>query len=117
MLTPFQQATARLPFAPTQVSNPSIRTPKLADSAHNQGHSAPDLPRALNFYADYSGCGHWRMIWPELLLNCYAKVNVQGGTVMIGDKNFYKAIKIKKVTIQFAWKKIHLSHNYSFFFI
>ena len=27
-----------------------------------------DLSRVLNFYADYSGCGHWRMIWPESLL-------------------------------------------------
>ena len=30
-----------------------------------------DLPRGLNYYADYSGCGHWRMIWPEQLLNAY----------------------------------------------
>ena len=45
-----------------------------------QTHSRPkqntrppeaDLPRSLNYYADYSGCGFWRMIWPELLLNCY----------------------------------------------
>ena len=27
-----------------------------------------DLPRALNYYADYSGCGFWRMILPEHLL-------------------------------------------------
>jgi hypothetical protein len=63
-------------------------------------HSAPDLARGINFYADYSGCGHWRMIWPENLLNCYGKANVQGGTVMIGDKNFYKGIKTIRIQRQ-----------------
>jgi len=63
-------------------------------------HSAPDLTRGINFYADYSGCGHWRMIWPELLLNCYGKANVQGGTVMVGDKNFYKGIKTIRIQRQ-----------------
>ena len=24
-----------------------------------------NLPRAVNYYADYGGCGFWRMIWPE----------------------------------------------------
>ena len=40
------------------------------------------------------------MIWPELLLNCYAKANVQGGTVMIGDKNFYNGIKTVRIQRQ-----------------
>tara|TARA_R100001015_G_C4624838_1_gene183132 strand:- start:232 stop:1392 length:1161 start_codon:yes stop_codon:yes gene_type:complete len=63
-------------------------------------HELPDLPRGLNFYADYSGCGHWRMIWPEKLLNCYGKANIQGGTVMIGDKNFYKGHKTIRIQRQ-----------------
>jgi len=100
MLTPFQQTTARLPFAPTRVSNPAIHIPKPTPVPKDNGHSAPDLPRALNFYADYSGCGHWRMIWPELLLNCYAKVNIQGGTVMIGEKNFYQGVKTVRIQRQ-----------------
>ena len=41
------------------------------------------------------------MIWPELLLNCFAKANVQGGgTVMIGDKNFYSGIKTVRIQRQ-----------------
>ena len=101
MLTPFQQTTSQLPFAPTQINNPALYTPKpAAQKTPTDGHKGPDLPRALNFYADYSGCGHWRMIWPELLLNCYAKINIQGGTVMIGDKNFYQGIKTVRIQRQ-----------------
>ena len=102
MLTPFQNPN-RLPFSPTLVGNPTLTLSHPFPSkvtATSVPHSAPDLPRALNFYADYSGCGHWRMIWPELLLNCYSKVNVQGGTVMIGDKNFYKGIKTIRIQRQ-----------------
>ena len=102
MLTPFHANVQRLPFSPPIINNPLSRQtgfnsitqivpPKV--TAKSTTHTAPDLPRAVNFYADYSGCGHWRMIWPELLLNSYAKANVQGGTVMIGDKNFYSGIK------------------------
>tara|TARA_Y100000310_G_scaffold231798_1_gene234494 strand:- start:819 stop:2045 length:1227 start_codon:yes stop_codon:yes gene_type:complete len=101
MITPFQY-TNRLPFSPPISIRPNLcnlneRSKVTADS---HSHSAPDLPRAVNFYADYSGCGHWRMIWPEMLLNCYGKVNVQGGTVMIGDKNFYKGLKTIRIQRQ-----------------
>ena len=27
------------------------------------------MPRFVNYLADYSGCGHWRMIWPENVIN------------------------------------------------
>ena len=107
MITQFQHANQRLPFSQTVVSNPllNITTVKKHPQRHppansNIGHQPPELPRALNFYADYSGCGHWRMIWPELLLNCYAKANVQGGTVMVGDKNFYNGIKTVRIQRQ-----------------
>jgi len=98
MITPFQR-TNQLPFAPPVVGNPSLTLPRLS-TPKPTGHGAPDLPRGLNFYADYSGCGHWRMIWPELLLNCFGKANVQGGTVMIGDKNFYKGVKTVRIQRQ-----------------
>ena len=101
MLTPYQY-TNRLPFSPPVANNPTLqgvgRRPKVTADSHT--HTAPDLPRAVNFYADYSGCGHWRMIWPEMLLNCYGKANVQGGTVMIGDKNFYKGLKSIRIQRQ-----------------
>jgi hypothetical protein len=51
------------------------------------------LPRAINYYADYGGCGFWRMIWPEYLLNSYQKACLSGLTQMIMDIRFYQNIK------------------------
>ena len=101
-----QPATQRLPFSPPRINTPLMPMPsqkeweKTKTVLKQTGHEAPDLPRSLNFYADYSGCGHWRMIWPELLLNCYGKGNVQGGTVMIGDKNFYRGLSTIRIQRQ-----------------
>jgi len=52
-----------------------------------------NLPRALNYYADYGGCGYWRMIWPEFLINSYNKGIISGMTQMILDMRFYGTIK------------------------
>lgn len=51
------------------------------------------LPRVLNYYADYGGCGFWRMIWPEYLLNFYQKAVCSGMTQMILDVRFYQSLK------------------------
>lgn len=51
------------------------------------------LPRVLNYYADYGGCGYWRMIWPEYLLNLNHKIISSGMTQMILDMRFYQGIK------------------------
>jgi len=56
------------------------------------------LPRFLNYYADYSGCGHWRMIWPEQVLNAHQKAVVHGTTVMNVDERYY--VQAKGVRIQ-----------------
>ena len=101
MYTPFGVQQNRLPFASSVSINPMMNVQRLTPVQNKQpAHELPDLPRSLNFYADYSGCGHWRMIWPEKLLNCYAKANIQGGTVMIGDKNFYKNLTTIRIQRQ-----------------
>ena len=51
------------------------------------------LPRAINYYADYGGCGFWRMIWPEFSMNAYNKACMSGLTQMILDLRFYGGIK------------------------
>jgi glycosyltransferase involved in cell wall biosynthesis len=52
-----------------------------------------NLSRAVNYYADYGGCGFWRMIWPELLLNGYQKGIINGLTTMVLDKRFYQGLR------------------------
>lgn len=59
-----------------------------------------DLPRALNYYADYSGCGHWRMIWPEQMLNAYHKCIVHGSSCMVLDERYYAGVKAVRIQRQ-----------------
>jgi glycosyltransferase involved in cell wall biosynthesis len=57
------------------------------------------LPRGVQYYADYSGCGFWRMIWPEHVLNAYNHMVVHGSTVMCLDPRWYvhtKAVRIQR---------------------
>ena len=74
---PFSPALPVRP-APAQPLNP---TPEIT------------LPRFINYYADYSGCGHWRMIWPEQVLNAHSKAVVHGTTVMNVDPRYYTQVK------------------------
>ena len=55
--------------------------------------------RAINYYADYSGCGHWRMIWPEHILNAHQKFVIHGTTMMVLDERYYAnthAVRIQR---------------------
>lgn len=58
------------------------------------------LPRSLNYYADYSGCGHWRMIWPENLLNASGKSIIHGSSVMVLDERYYGGIDTIRIQRQ-----------------
>ena len=58
------------------------------------------LPRSLNYYADYSGCGHWRMIWPENLLNAGGKSIIHGSSVMVLDERYYGGIDTIRIQRQ-----------------
>ena len=97
-----------IPFAnksaiPFQVAPPPMfqGLPNSTQSPNTQSERPKelDLPRFLNYYADYSGCGHWRMIWPENVMNAHTKAVVQGTTVMNLDPRYYvmaKAVRIQR---------------------
>ena len=60
---PFQNnLKANTPFGGSPFTNNIIQKQPIQNK-NNQ----PELnvPRFLNYYADYSGCGHWRMICNE----------------------------------------------------
>ena len=75
-----------------QANKPSPAIPAAPPEAN--------LPRALNYYADYSGCGHWRMIWPENILNSYQKCIVHGSSCMVLDERYYAGVKAVRIQRQ-----------------
>ena len=88
------------PGNPFQMATP-FQQPNVQPQAQPQPQPQPqenNLPRFLNYYADYSGCGHWRMIWPEQVMNAHSKACVHGTTVMNLDERYY--IQAKGVRIQ-----------------
>ncbi len=58
------------------------------------------LKRAVNYYADYAGCGWWRMIQPETLLNMEQKAIINGLTTMVVDPRFYFGIEAVRLQRQ-----------------
>ena len=56
------------------------------------------MPRFVNYLADYSGCGHWRMIWPENVINMTQRGISQSTTAMVADPRWYAGVKA--VTLQ-----------------
>lgn len=92
--------TSKLPFhsnvvvpfqspAPLNVSKPASEPERPKEL---------ELPRFLSYYADYSGCGHWRLIWPEQVLNAHQKAVCHGTTVMNLDPRYY--VMAKGVRVQ-----------------
>lgn len=78
------------------MNSPLVPKPQPA----KQKMPSQDMPRVMNFYADYSGCGHWRMMWPEAILRERQMLNISGGTVMIGDPGFYQGVKAVRIQRQ-----------------
>jgi len=58
------------------------------------------LPRYINYLADYSGCGHWRILWPEAVINARGDGMSQSTTAMVADPNWYTGVKCVKVQRQ-----------------
>lgn len=70
------------------------------DILNNLPPELKGLRRAINYYADYGGCGFWRMIWPEYMINIYQKGIVSGGIAMVLDPRFYQDVRSVRVQRQ-----------------
>lgn len=88
-VSPFVNATVQ-PFANSAVVQPVV----------NQQPKELSLPRYVNYLADYSGCGFWRILWPELLINSEGYGCSQSQTAMIFDPRWYRGVKCVKVQRQ-----------------
>jgi hypothetical protein len=89
-------ATNPLLQAVGQYSNTIAPRPALTPTA-SQPDNMPD--RGINYLADYSGCGHWRLIWPEMILNAHNKMTMHSTTVMCLDPRYYintKAVRVQR---------------------
>lgn len=81
--------------AASQYTNKAV--PKQLVATPAQPENMPD--RGINYLADYSGCGHWRLIWPEMILNAHNKLTMHSTTVMCLDPRYYvhcKAVRIQR---------------------
>ena len=92
-----------IPVPGTVLGQPPVgRIDRKPQQMKQTAHRPPeaDLPRSLNYYADYSGCGHWRMIWPEHLLNAFGRSIIHGSSVMIVDERYYAGVKSIRIQRQ-----------------
>jgi glycosyltransferase involved in cell wall biosynthesis len=58
------------------------------------------LPRYVNYLADYSGCGYWRIIWPENHINEMGIGCSSSLTAMVFDPRWYRGVKAVKLQRQ-----------------
>ena len=92
---------------PTPFAQPFI-TPKGAHFNPSQVKTSvtvqqpPELslPRYVNYLADYSGCGHWRIIWPEQIINATGRGCSSSLTAMVLDPRWYQNLTCVKVQRQ-----------------
>jgi len=95
-------------FSPNPFASPFASPFPASPFVFNQQQPAQEVPtppelnlkRVLQYYADYSGCGFWRMLWPEHLLNAEQKLTVHGSTVMNLDANYFRGVHAVRVQRQ-----------------
>ena len=85
------------PF-PQPFGSPFAKAPVQRQVQKPQQPREATMPRFVNYLADYSGCGHWRMIWPENVINMTQRGISQSTTAMVADPRWYAGVKA--VTLQ-----------------
>tara|TARA_R110002020_G_scaffold288759_1_gene504235 strand:+ start:754 stop:1977 length:1224 start_codon:yes stop_codon:yes gene_type:complete len=88
------------PFAsPVGINMPQAHQPVIHQKPPDQPREAT-LPRYVNYLADYSGCGHWRILWPEAVINARGDGMSQSTTAMVVDPRWYTGVTCVKVQRQ-----------------
>ena len=89
------------PMAPPQGGSVGVPAKMPGVSLNTQQHpKEADLPRYVNYLADYSGCGHWRILWPEAAINARGDGMSQSTTAMVADPRWYTGVKAVKLQRQ-----------------
>lgn len=85
------------PFANPFPQQVRAHTPSQSENPQPRELS---LPRYVNYLADYSGCGFWRILWPEVLINSTGQGCSSSLTAMVFDPRWYRGVKCVKVQRQ-----------------
>ena len=92
--SPFPQ-----PLVPPVVGMPQIPVPLPSPNSEDQPREHT-MPRYVNYLADYSGCGHWRILWPEAVINARGDGMSQSTTAMVSDPRWHTGVTCIKVQRQ-----------------
>jgi hypothetical protein len=85
------------PFIPAIYQATQSNTPSKLPPPEVPGQN---LPRAVNYLADYGGCSFYRCMAPNQMINLYQKGVICELTTMVLDPRFYQGIKAVKIQRQ-----------------
>lgn len=89
------------PFTNPFPQSPLKQPPPVKNTtSKKQEPKENSLPRYINYLADLSGCGHWRIIWPEQVINATGRGVSHSLTAMVADPRFYNNVKSVKLQRQ-----------------
>jgi hypothetical protein len=66
----------------------------------NNKSQQSSTPRIVNYLADLSGCGHWRVIWPEYVINSTGLAISHSITSMVRTPDWYRDVKCVRIQRQ-----------------
>jgi hypothetical protein len=105
--SPFPSSPFSSPFPPAMIKPFSQTRPV-------QQPRESSLPRFINYLADMSGCGHWRVLWPEQIINATGIGVSHSLTAMVADPRFYTGVSAVKLQRQASSAQLdfikHLKH-------
>lgn len=106
MIQPIQYGLHSIPGAPLGIPFGAPTQTYIHHSRERSGDSlAPEMPgeglkRAVTYLADYGGCGFYRCMGPNFLLNLHQKAVILESTTMILDPRYYSSVSAVKVQRQ-----------------
>ena len=112
--SPFAQ-----PFASPYAINHYVKKDDLPEIEMKPREAT--MNRYVNYLADYSGCGHWRILWPEAIINARGDGMSQSTTAMVTTPQWYQNVKVVKVQRQASTaqkefikflKEVQKEHNF-----
>lgn len=89
------------PYAPPVVS-PSGRPRQAQKKQVEYKPPETDLPRFINYMADMGGCGHYRILWPEQVINARGMAVSHNNTGVVTDPGWYTNAKVVQIQRQAA---------------